>query len=289
MGTEILLLQSILNGLVIGTIYVLMAVGFSLVFGILRVVNFAHGEFYMLGGFAFAFTWGQWGLPFPLALILSAVLVALLGIVVERGIFRRFRGQELNSMIAALGLAIILQNVALLVFGPSPRAMPGPVSGVVELGPLVFPASRLFVLAAALVIFGGFWALMSMTKLGRAMRALAQDPEIALIQGIRIDRITPIAFALGIGLAGIAGCLMAPLFSVSPFVGLVPMLKAFIVVILGGLGSVAGAALAGMLLGVIESVTGTFFGAAVTDMLQLGLVILILLVRPWGLLGHKEQ
>lgn len=289
MSTEILLLQSILNGLVIGTIYLLMAVGFTLVFGILRVVNFAHGEFYMLGAFAFAFTWGQWELPYPLALLLAALAVGLLGIVVERGIFRRFRGQELNSMIAALGLAIIIQNGALLAFGPTPQSMPGPVTGVVAIGPLVFPASRLFVLGCALVIFGGFWALMSLTKLGRAMRALAQDPEIALIQGIRIDRITPIAFALGIGLAGIAGCLMAPLFSVSPFIGLTPMLKAFVVVILGGLGSVPGAALAGMLLGVIESVTGTFFGAALADMLLLALVIAILLIRPWGLLGHKEH
>ncbi len=289
MSTEVLLLQSVLNGLVIGTIYMLMAVGFTLVFGILRVVNFAHGEFYMIGGFAFAFTWGQWNLPYPLALVLSVAAVGLLGIIVERGIFRRFRGQELNSMIAALGLAIIIQNAALLAFGPSPLAMADPVSGVVTIGPLIFPASRLFVLAAALIIFGAFWALMTRTKLGRAMRALAQDPEIALIQGIRVDRITPIAFALGIGLAGIAGCLMAPLFSISPFVGLTPMLKAFVVVILGGLGSVAGAAVAGILLGIIESVTGTFFGAALADILQLALVILILLVRPWGLLGHKEH
>ncbi len=277
--------QAIVNGLMLSAIYVLMAVGFTLVFSIMRIVNFAHGEFYMVGGFVLLFIYTQWQLPFPLALLITGALVVAAGAIVERLVFRRFRGDELNAMIASLGLAIIIENVVLITVGPSPRAVPSPVSGIFAIGSISLPMSRLFVLCAAIVVFGLFWLLMARTKLGRGMRALAQDPEAALLQGIRAERLIPVAFGLGVGLAAVAGALMAPLFSVSPFMGSTPMLKAFVVVILGGLGSIPGAAVGGLLLGMIESFAGTLLSAAAADVLQLVLVIVILLARPRGLMG----
>jgi branched-chain amino acid transport system permease protein len=283
-----LLAQAAVNGLVIGTMYMLMAVGFTLVFGIMRVVNFAHGEFYMLGTFAAFFTYAQWELPFAVCLLIAAVSVGILGVLVERAVIQPFRTDELSGMIATLAVSVIVQNAAVLMWGPTPRSMPNVVEGVLTIGPFTFPWSRLLVIVAAALIFAAFWFFMQRTRLGRAMRAVAQDTETALIQGIRVNTIYPIAFGMSVALAALAGALMAPIFSVSPFVGLTPMLKAFVVVILGGLGSVPGAVFGGLLLGLIESFTATALGSLVADMLQLLLVILILLVRPWGLLGQRE-
>jgi branched-chain amino acid transport system permease protein len=191
-------------------------------------------------------------------------------------------------MIATLAISVIIQNGAVMLWGPVPRAMPDIVTGTVAIGPFSFPWSRLVVIAAAALIFILFWLFMQRTRLGRAMRAVAQDTETALIQGIRVNYIYPLAFGMSVALAALAGALMGPVFSVSPFVGLTPMLKAFVVVILGGLGSVPGAVVGGLLLGMIESFTATMFGSLVADILQLLLVILILLVRPSGLLGQRE-
>lgn len=283
-----LLAQATVNGLVIGTMYMLMAVGFTLVFGIMRVVNFAHGEFYMLGTFVAFFTYAQWELPFVVALAAAALCIGVLGVLVERAVIQPFRTDELSGMIATLAVSVIIQNGAVLAWGPTPRSMPNVIDGVLTIGPFTFPWSRLLVIAAAALIFAAFWFFIQRTRIGRAMRAVAQDTETALIQGIRVNTIYPIAFGMSVALAALAGALMAPIFSVSPFVGLTPMLKAFVVVILGGLGSVPGAVVGGLLLGLIESFTATLFGSLVADILQLLLVILILLVRPWGLLGQKE-
>jgi branched-chain amino acid transport system permease protein len=288
MGIETLFAQSLVNGFVLGTTYVLVAIGFTLIFGIMRMVNFAHGEFYMLGAFVTFFAFAQYQIPFVISLIIAAVVVGALGMIIELVVFRPFRGNELNGMIASLGLAIIIQNLAMLAWGASPRNMPAVVTGVLKIGPVIFPWARLYVIGAAMVIVALFYIVITYTSLGRAMRAVAQDTEIALVQGIRAERIYPLAFGLSVALAAMAGGLMAPVFGVSATIGLSPMLKAFIVVIVGGLGSVSGAVLGGLLLGVVESFASTFLGATVADMMLLGLVMLILVVRPWGLLGVRE-
>jgi len=289
MSYETLVAQAVVNGLVLGMLYMLMAVGFTMAFGIMRVVNFAHGEFYMIGAFLAFFLCTYWDMPFIPAILIAAVTVALLGACIERIVFKPFYGDELNGMIVALGLSVILQNLLLLISGPTPRSFPSPISGVFSVGPLSFANERLFALGAAAILFFLFWLLMTRTQLGRAMRALSQDAEVALMQGIRANRIYPLAFGLAVGLAAVAGALMAPIFSVSPFIGLTPMLKAFVVVILGGLGSIPGAIVGGLLLGLTESLASTLLGAVTSDILQLALVITLLLFRPWGLLGQKER
>lgn len=288
MDYSILLAQAVLNGLVIGAMYMLMAVGFTLVFGIMRVVNFAHGEFYMLGAFTAFFTYVYWEIPFVICLAIAALIIGILGMLIERALIQPFRSDEMSGMIATLAISVIIQNGAVLLWGPVPRAMPDIVTGTLAVGPFSFPWSRLVVITAAALIFAAFWVFMQRTRMGRAMRAVAQDTETALLQGIRVNYVYPLAFGISVALAVLAGALMGPVFSVSPFVGLTPMLKAFVVVILGGLGSVPGAVVGGLMLGMIESFTATIFGSLVADILQLLLVILILLVRPSGLLGQRE-
>ncbi|MEP9375694.1 branched-chain amino acid ABC transporter permease [Aquabacter sp. CN5-332] len=289
MSIETILAQTVVNGLMVGMIYMLMAIGFTMVFGIMRIVNFAHGEFYMVGAFLFAILYGTNGVPFAPSLVLAVAATGFLGLVLERLVFSRFRGSEVNGMIASLGIALIMQNGALLIWGPSPRSVPAVVSGVVSMAGVVFPWSRLVVIIGAVIAVGLLYILIAHTQIGRAMRAVAQDSEIALVQGIRVEVIFPVAFVLGVSLAALAGALMAPVLSVSPFVGLAPTLKAFIIVVIGGLGSVPGAVAGGLLIGLIESFGGTFVSAALAEILQFLVVIAVVLLRPQGLLGRKER
>ena len=287
MGT--ILVQTVVNGLMVGMIYVLMAIGFTMVFGIMRIVNFAHGEFYMAGAFLFAILYGSNGMPFAVSVLLAVGATALLGLLMERVVFRKFRGNELNGMIASVGVALILQNSALLMWGSSARTVPPVISGVLSVGGIVFPWSRLVVIIGAIVAVVSHNLLIGHTRIGRAMRAVAQDAEIAQVQGIRVDIIFPVAFVLGVSLAAFAGVLMAPVLSVSPFIGLAPTLKAFVIVVIGGLGSVPGAVAGGLLIGLIESFAGTFVSASLSEILQFLVVIAVVLLRPQGLLGRKER
>lgn len=288
MDWGILLGQATVNGLIIGLLYLLMAVGFTLVFGVMRMVNFAHGEFYMLGAFGAYFLTAVLGISFLPALALTFVGAVLFGAAVEVAILKPFRHDELNGMIATIGLAMILQNLALMFFGPDPHSMSSVVRGATTLGKITVPTSRIYVVVFALVVLALLYAFLKHSRPGRALRAVVEDFQIASIQGIRSRIYYPLGFGIGVGLAAIAGALMAPLFSVSPFVGAAPLLKAFIVVILGGLGSIPGAAVAGLALGLIESYSSLFLSSSTADMLIFMIVIVMLVVRPKGLLGHGE-
>lgn len=283
-----LIAQSIVNGVILGTLYLMMAIGFTLAFGVMRIVNFAHGEFYMIGAFLALIGVNWLGLPFAFSLAFTVAAALLLGALVERLVFRPFRADELSGMIASLGLAMILQHGALVLFGPDPQSFPSLVSGVYRLGDIIIPKSRALTLGIGLVILVAFYFFLMHTRMGRALRALVQDQEVAAIYGVRLEIMYPLGLGLGVALAAVAGGLMAPLFGVSPFIGATPLLKAFIVVILGGLGSIPGAALAAILLGLIESFTSSFVSASAADIVTFALVVVVLLVRPAGLLGKGE-
>ena len=281
--------QALTNGLIIGLLYLLMAIGFTLVFGVMRVVNFAHGEFYMLGAFfAYVFV-TKLQLPFLVAVLATFAVTLVAGWIIEVLVLKGFRGNELNGMISTIGVAMVLQNGALLLFGPDPQSMPPVAEGVVSLGPIVLPMSRLYVVAFSVVVLTLLYLFLMHSKGGRALRAVVQDTEIASAQGIRSYLMYPLGFGIGVALAAVAGALMAPVFSVSPSIGSTPLLKAFIVVILGGLGSIPGAALASLLLGVVESAANTFMSSSMSDMLLFGFVILMLIFRPSGLLGKSGR
>ncbi|SHH06145.1 branched-chain amino acid ABC transporter permease [Pollutimonas bauzanensis] len=288
MDWSILLGQATVNGLIIGLLYLLMAVGFTLVFGVMRMVNFAHGEFYMLGAFGAYFLTAGLGMGFLPALALTFAGAVVFGAAVEWAILKPFRHDELNGMIATIGLAMILQNLALMFFGPDPLSMPAVVQGATRLGRITIPTSRIYVVVFALAVLALLYLFLKHSRPGRALRAVVEDFEIASIQGIRSRIYYPLGFGIGVGLAAVAGALMAPLFSVSPFVGAAPLLKAFIVVILGGLGSIPGAAVAGLALGLVESYSSLFFSSSSADMLIFMIVIAMLVLRPKGLLGQGE-
>ena len=275
-----------MNGLTSGSFYVLMALGFTLIFGILRLVNFAHGEFYMLGAFVVYHLYGRLGVNFFFALAAAAVTVAVLGAVVERVIFAPLRARELSMLMSALGLSIALQGVMAVTEGVEALSLPAPVRGVYRSSWLVFPFDRLLVVAVGIVVLVLFYAFIRWSKVGQALRAVAQDGEAALMQGIPVNRVYTAAFAIGCALAAVAGGVIGPVFSLNVYMGQSAILKAFVVVILGGLGSIPGAVVGGLLLGLTESVFASLFGALVSDMLGFLMIMLILLWRPYGLLGR---
>jgi branched-chain amino acid transport system permease protein len=285
---ETLLPQVIINGVTLGTNYILMALGFTLIFGVLRIVNFAHGEFYMLGAFFVLTAIVKFEVNYLLAAIIAVLAIGLLGYLTEEVIFRRFRDKELEGMIIALGLSILLQNLGLVAWGPYDLSIPPVFTGVLKFGTFFYPMERLMVVLLSFLLMAGFYLFLKKTRLGLAIQAIAQDTEIARVQGMRINRLYPLAFAVGTGLAAAAGAVIGPLFQLNPWMGIMPQVKAFIVVILGGIGSIPGAFLGGLILGVAESFVSTYASKALADLLGFILVIGILLFRPSGLFGRSQ-
>jgi branched-chain amino acid transport system permease protein len=280
--------QVFLNGLSLSAIYVLIALGFTLLFGIMKVVNFAHGAFAMLGGYALYYLYGVLGLPYLPAILLSAFGVATAGLVLEVLVFRWFYQKMFQSMIGLLGLNIAIVFTCVIVFDVYERSIPPALDGVLQFGDLIIPTDRLLVVAIAAVVLLAFWAFMSLTRYGLAMRAAAQDVEIAETQGIRTGQIYKLAFFVAIFMAALAGGIYAQIYALSPFMGDRPLMVAFVVVILGGMGSIPGAALGGIIFGFGESFLSTFYGSAVSSFVSFGAVIALLILRPWGLLGIPE-
>ncbi|CAH1654280.1 branched-chain amino acid ABC transporter permease [Chelatococcus asaccharovorans] len=278
--------QMIVNGLLAGFIYIIMALGFTLIFGIMRIVNFAHGEFYMAGAVVVLFLFGALGWNFFLAVVMAGFLAAALGIVIERVLFRPLVGNELPGMIMSLAVGITLQSIALILFGPSEQSIQRPFSGTWQLVNAVVPWDRTVVAIAALVILAAFYLFLKYSRLGLAMQAVAQDRETASLMGVESGLIYASAFGIACALAGLAGGLMAPIYTIGPYMGELPMLKAFVVVILGGLGSVPGAVLGGLLIGLSESVLSTLFSSTTALIASFTIVLLIVVMRPTGLMGR---
>lgn len=288
MFSTIILGQVFLNGLSLSAIYVLIALGFTLLFGIMKVVNFAHGAFAMLGGYALYYLYGVLGLPYLPAIVLSALAVATGGLVLEMLVFRWFYQKMFQSMIGLLGLNIAMVFTCVIVFDVYERAIPPAMDGVLTFGDLVIPTDRLLVVAIAMAALTAFWAFMNVSRYGLAMRAAAQDVEIAETQGIATAFIYRLAFFIAIFMAALAGGIYAQIYALSPFMGDRPLMVAFVVVILGGMGSVPGAALGGVIFGFGESFVSTFYGSAASSFVSFGVVIALLIVRPFGLLGTPE-
>jgi branched-chain amino acid transport system permease protein len=279
-------LQIILNGIMAGAIYVLIALGLTLIFSIMNVLNFAHGEMYMLGGFAVYYFSTQLGINYFIALIVAMLGVGLFGVIIEKVIFRPFRGQFLPGLIVSLGLAFVLQVSALLVFGATDKSVPTVFPGILKFWGISFPVERMVVmLICTALVFGLYFLLQS--KAGRAMRAVSQDKDAAALCGINIDNISSLGFGLGCVLAAAAGALMVPVFYVNPYTGTFQIMKAFIVIILGGLGSLPGAVLGGLILGLVESVASSLISIPAASMVAFVTIMLVLLIKPSGLLGHE--
>ena len=285
------LVQHLLNGLLIGGIYALMGIGLTLIFGVMNVVNFAHGQFYMLGAFLVYTIFTLGGVPYLIALLAAATTVGLLGALIERLLLRPIRNQPVDvSMLATIGLSIVLANMALIIWDPTPKdtGLPFPLVGV-ELGPLTVTPMRVFVLVAAFLIIVSSHLFLQRTRMGKAIRATFQDREAAALMGVDVDFVNMFTFGWGAAVAALAGGLLAPIFQVFPTMGAIVTAKSFAVVIVGGLGSFPGAILAGLLLGIAESLGAGYVSSGYRDAIAFILIIVVLIVRPTGLLGSEAQ
>ncbi len=280
--------QVLVNGLSLSAIYVLLALGFTLLFGIMKVVNFAHGGFAMLGGYALHYFFGVFHLPYLVALILASVTVATGSLVLEWLVYRRFYQKMFQSMIGLLGLDIAIVYTSVIVWDVYERSIPAVLDKIIHVGPLLIPADRLMIIGIAVTVLLAFWALISISRYGLAMRAAAEDIEIAEAQGVNTRRIYQMAFFVAIFMTALAGGIYAQTYALSPFMGERPLMVAFVVVILGGMGSIPGAALGGVIFGFAESFLSTFYGSATSTFVSFGVVIVLLVMRPWGLLGRPE-
>ena len=287
----VVFLQHVVNGLMIGGIYALMGIGLTLIFGVMNVVNFAHGEFYMLGAFVVYTVFTLAGVPYLLALIAAAIVVGLMGVFVERFLLRPIRHQPVDvSMLAMIGLSIFLANMALIVWGPTRKdiGQAFPLVGI-EVGPLTLTPARVSVLVASLLIIVGSHWFLQRTKLGRAIRATFQDPETAALMGVNVDFVNMFTFGWGAAIAALAGGLLGPIFQVFPTMGAIVSAKSFAVVIAGGLGSFPGAILAGLLLGIAESLGAGYISSGYRDAIAFILIIVVLVFKPTGLLGKERR
>jgi branched-chain amino acid transport system permease protein len=282
--------QLLVNGLIIGGTYALLGIGLTLIFGLMGVVNFAHGEFYTLGAYATFFVLSALAPNFLLALVGAIVVGALLGGAVER-LLAPLRHHSIDTtMLLMIGVWIAMQNAELLAWGGVAKNIAHPFpSEPVVLGPISVAPLRLFVFAVAVLLIAGSHALIHRTRLGRAMRATFQDQETAALMGVSIGRIHTATFAFGSALAAAAGALLGSVFLVYPSMGDLALQKAFSVVILGGLGNFVGAALGGLLLGVAEELGAGYVSSGYRDAIGFLLIILVLLFKPSGLFARAER
>nr|WP_255702005.1 branched-chain amino acid ABC transporter permease [Bordetella sp. LUAb4] len=277
----------VVNGVGVGMLYFLLAVGLSIIFGLLRFVNFAHGAFYLLGAY-FCYQAVAWGLNFWLALIVVPLVVALLAWLAERTLLRRVydRPHEFHILIT-VGVALVLQEVVILIWGPlgDNVATPTALQGVVMWGGFIYPKYRLFVIAFTAVFAVLLWWLLEGTRLGSAVRAGSESAEMVSLLGINVFRVFGLVFALGAGTAALAGALAAPIRGVDPFMGLEALGVAFVIVVVGGMGSFSGALVGGLLIGIVQSVMSTLWPEGARLMIYVAMAA-VLLLRPHGLLGR---
>lgn len=290
-------LQIIINGLQIGAVYVLFAVGLTLIFGVMKIVNFAHGELFTGAAFIvlLVVTRGtaSTGLPiwalYLIALFSSIIIIGIAGLFMYEVLFKRFAGDMISGLLVAVGLALSLQTAFRVMFGTSPQRVPSMVSGTVEVAGAVITTERLLILGLAVLTTAVLALYLKHTRMGIALRAVSEDREAAELQGINYQRISRSGFVLGSALAAVAAVLIAPSTVIYPLVGVNLLMKGFIIIILGGLGSVIGAVLAGFLLGMIESAAATLLNVSIATILSFVAVIAVLLVRPEGLMGNADR
>jgi branched-chain amino acid transport system permease protein len=283
------LVQQIVNGLVLGSTYTLIALGLTMIYGILGIVNWAHGELYMLGAFVGLYLVVTLKLPFFIGLIGAMAIMALFGMALERLVFRPLRSApEMNMIIGTLGISIFLMNASIVLFSPNPVRFPTEYSSqyLSFLG-ISITVQRLLVFVVAIVLIASLNYLIKNTSIGKAMRACEQNPDAARLMGISIDRISLITCAIGAALAAAAGTLVGPIFLVSPSMGLAAISKIFAVVILGGMGNVEGAIWASFILGLAESLTAGFLSSYYKDIVTFLILITVLVIKPQGIFGNN--
>jgi branched-chain amino acid transport system permease protein len=284
-----MILQLAINGILIGGLYAMISVGLTLIFGVMRIVNFAHGEFLMLGMYAAFWGFRCLGIdPFMTALFLIPIFF-ILGVAIQRLIIRPILyASNVAKFFVTVGLSVLLQNLALFLWSADYRAIrTSYVQSVIQIGGLYIGTIRLLSFGATILMYGLLLLFLKRTYIGKAMRATVQDPNTAVLLGIDVRKIHALAFGIGITYVGVAGAFLVPIYQVFPTVGLNFVLAAFVVVVLGGMGNVLGAFIGGLIVGLVESFSGFFIGTGMKEATYYLIFILILLIRPSGLLGAR--
>ncbi|HMO30349.1 branched-chain amino acid ABC transporter permease [Enterovirga sp.] len=278
-----------LIGISLGSQYTLLALGFTLIFGILGVVNFAHGGFYVMGGYVAYYCTAVLGLPYPAALLIAVIATAGLGWLFEAFIIERVIEDHQATLMVTMGFYLVMATAILLVFGAESPEFSFPISGVWRVGGVYFPYANMVVLGVCLAAIVFVYWLVYRTNVGRAMRAMAEDRAVASALGMRTKALFPFAFALATGLAGMTGALVTPILALAPHVGDPVLAFSFLTVILGGLGSVTGATVAAFVVGLVEAYAAVYLGGSKGALTLFVLVLVILVVRPQGLFGREAR
>lgn len=285
-------LQQLINGLALGSVYALLALGYTMVYGIIQLINFAHGEIYMIGAFAGFYSASTLKLPLIPTLLIAMVVSALAGIIIEKIAYKPLRNSpRIALLITAIGVSLFLQNIMRYFVGSNPKPFPDLINaGSINIGSIQIEVKTIlmFVVSALLVILLQF--IVYKTKVGKAMRASSQDMEAASLMGINVDNTISLTFAIGSALAGIAGVLVAISYpSITPYMGAMPGLKAFVAAVLGGIGSIPGALVGGFAIGLLETFSKAYISTNFSDAIVFAILIVILLIKPSGLLGKKTN
>jgi branched-chain amino acid transport system permease protein len=285
-------LQQGVNGLVLGSLYVLVALGLTLIYGVLVQINFAHADIVTLGAFsAYFFTHALGGGYLP-SIVVALLVGAALGFLINAAVFAplRERGNELLPLIATIGVSVMLENAMLAWFGPIPYAFDSPYSErVIRVAGMFFTAQSVLIIAVSTAAIGLLYAFMKFTFLGKALRAVAQDRETAGLMGINPNRVIMLTFVIASALAGMGGAMLGPVLVLTPFAGASVIVKAFAIVIIGGFGNVEGTIIAGLIVGLIESYTTQVLGPGLIDIVVFALLLLMLAVRPTGLIAERRE
>jgi branched-chain amino acid transport system permease protein len=285
-----LILQTLVNSLYAASYLSLVAVGLVLIFGVMGVVNFAHGELYMAGAYAVFYFYVQQELDFFIAVALGLVFVGLLGLLMERALFRPLRGNPLGGLIASIGFLLVLQAAATMIYGVKKKPVTAPTQDVLTLVEgVTLPWSRVYVVVAAVLLLSALWVFLKRSRFGWALRACAQDPEAAALQGISMNQTARLAMFIGAALAGVAGALTAPLVEPEPLMGHSVIVAAFIIIIVGGVGSLSGAVLAAVIYALVKTFVTTYADGVLADIVGLLLMLVVLVVKPTGLFGVRDR
>ena len=284
----------ILNGISLGSVYAIIALGYTMVYGIAKMLNFAHGDIIMVGSYVAFIAINSMGLPVPVSILLSVVVCTVLGMVIERVAYKPLRhASKLAVLITAIGASYFLQNVALLIFGANTKSFTSIVgNGSVQLagGALSVTMVTIVTVIACVVIMIGLMAFMKYSKAGHAMLAVSEDDGAAQLMGINVNATIALTFAIGSGLAAIAGVLLCSAYpSLTPYTGSMPGIKAFVAAVFGGIGSVPGALIGGIILGIIEILGKAYISSQLADAIVFAVLIVVLLVKPTGILGKNIQ
>jgi branched-chain amino acid transport system permease protein len=285
-------LQQVINGVVLGSLYVLVALGLTLVYGVLVQINFAHADVVTLGAFAAYFFVNGAGGNYLASVAVALAVGAALGWLMNAAIFAplRERGNELLPLIATIGVSVMLENAMLALFGPVPYAFESPFSNdVIRFAGAFITLQNVLIIAVSVAAIALLYAFMKFTYMGKALRAVSQDRETAGLMGINPDRIVMLTFVIASALAGMAGAMLGPVLVLTPFAGTSVIVKAFAIVIIGGFGNVEGTILAGLLVGLIESFTTQYLDTGMIDIVVFGLLLLTLAVRPTGLIAERRE